>query len=256
MSRNGMSSAGSERAPMFHDRSEEPVLRSMAQQLGEWNAAGDRKAVFLGCYTMMTKNMYTAADQGEFADAVWVRCLLKRFAEYYFDALRAFSTDPRLTVPVWKTAHEATKLPAVTPAQLLFLGVNAHINYDLVLAVEEVLAPEWQGLHSSQQAARYDDYCHVNDIISRTIDAVQDEVLTPAMPVMGVVDTMMGRMDEILISTLLTRWREEVWQRSLCLLEAGPGQRRSLLLQELDTHVMKRAEVLASPDWSIFRKLM
>jgi hypothetical protein len=227
----------------------------MEQQLDEWTAVGDRKAVFLGCYTMMTKNMYIAADRGEFSDAIWVRRLLERFAEYYFDALRVYSTDPTLTVPVWRTAHNATETTTITPVQLLFLGVNAHINYDLVLAVEELLAPEWRELHSSQKSARYDDYCHVNDIIARTIDAVQDAVLTPAMPSMGVLDTLMGRLDEYIISSLLTHWRDEVWQRSMQLLDVGIESGRSVILHELDAHVMERADVIASPDWSVFRKL-
>lgn len=232
------------------------LVHDMDRQLAAWTADADRKAIFLGCYTMMTKNMYAAVAREEFIDAAWVRRLLERFAQYYFDALRVYVTHPEQTLHVWRIAHDAARTPSVTPVQLLFLGVNAHINYDLVLAVEELLAPEWRELHSAQREARFDDYSHVNDIIARTIDAVQDDVLSPAMPSLGVVDTLMGRLDEFLISTLLTRWRDDVWQWSLNLLDARTGPQRDALLSDLDAHVIGRAEFLLSPDWRNLHRLI
>ncbi len=34
--------------------------------------------------------------------------------------------------------------------------------------------------------SHYTDHCHVNDVIGGTIDAVQDQVIEPAMPVMDI----------------------------------------------------------------------
>ncbi|MCZ7556896.1 MAG: DUF5995 family protein [Bacteroidia bacterium] len=242
-------------SPILAAQAERTLVYEMDRQLAAWTADADRKAVFLGCYTMMTKNMYAAVAREEFMDAAWVRRLLERFAHYYFDALRVYVNNPDQALHVWRMAHDAARTPSVTPVQLLFLGVNAHINYDLVLAVEELLAPDWRELHGAQREARFDDYSQVNAIIARTIDAVQDDVLSPAMPSLGVVDALMGRLDELLISTLLTRWRDDVWQWSLKLLDAGAGPKRDALLCDLDAHVIGRAEVLLSPDWRNFHRL-
>lgn len=233
-----------------------PVVFRMERQLRQWESTGDRKAVFLGCYTMMTRNMYTAVDSGDFSDAAWVRRLLEHFADYYFKSLETYGSEPAKAASVWRAAHEATAKEGITPVQLLFLGVNAHINYDLVLALEDLLAPEWGSLHPAQRTDRHADYCQVNAIIARTIDAVQDSILSPAMPLMGVVDTMMGRLDELLISSILTRWRDEVWQSALALLEVRTSEERAKLVEDVEMLVMERAAILASPDMSIVRKLL
>jgi hypothetical protein len=64
----------------------------------------------------------------------------------------------------------------------LLLGVNAHINYDLVLTLVDLLEPEWKQLSAEQCQQRHSDYCHVNEIISLTIDIVQDDVLERSIP--------------------------------------------------------------------------
>jgi hypothetical protein len=227
-----------------------PVLRRMEQQVDIWKQSADRKAVFLQCYSMMTGNMYEATVRGDFADALWVQQLLEHFAEYYFDALHNYINNDYTALPVWRIAHDAALDPDVSAVQLLLLGVNAHINYDLVFAVEDLLAPTWSALHTVQQNARYEDYCHVNTIIARTIDDVQDAVIAPGMPWMRVLDGMMGRIDEFMIASLLAHWRDEVWQNVLRLLEIGQdSDMRLTAIQEIERSVVRRADLLVSGQW-------
>ncbi len=232
------------------------VLHRMEQQLLQWEHSADRKAVFLGCYTMMTRNMHHAVEQGEFADAEWVSRLLAHFAEYYFGALTAYMNEPDLSHPVWRIAHDAAGNKDITSLQLLLLGVNAHINYDLVLALFDMLSEEWPQLDSRTRSERHADYCHVNAIIARTIDAVQDDILSPSMPVIGLIDSLMGRVDEMLISTLLTRWRDDVWQASLRLLDASDIRERTLGIQDVEVRVIERADMLAMRDWNSVKSLL
>ena len=225
------------------------ILLEMEQQLRNWESSADRKAVFLGCYAMMTHNMHDAVEAGEFNDGEWVRQLLLRFARYYFDALECYEKEADAARQVWRIAHDAAAESDITPLQLLLLGVNAHINYDLVLALDDVLAEEWPRLDPEARTKRHADYCHVNDIIARTIDAVQDAILNPAMPIMETVDTLMGRLDEMLISSLLTRWRDEVWQSALRVLEPPDGEQREAVRREVEVRVLDRADMLAIRDW-------
>ena len=196
-----------------------PVLNRMQVLVDRWDTCADRKAVFLRCYRMMTANMLAALDGGEFRDRAWVETLLHHFAGYYFDALDAYEQDPAAAPAVWQLAHEACCDAAVHPIQHLLLGVNAHINYDLVLTVADLLEPEWDALPAERQALRYADHGHVNRVIARTIDAVQDEVLDPVMPSMDWLDMLMGPLDEYLISRLITGWRETVWHNAVHLLD-------------------------------------
>ena len=121
---------------------QEATLARMTTLTDQWEAAHDRRAIFLGCYRLMTRNMLDAIEAGRFHDGEWVSRLLGRFANYYFAALERFEQDGANTPPVWKLAFDATRDEDVTTLQHLLLGVNAHINFDLVFSLYDLLWPE------------------------------------------------------------------------------------------------------------------
>ena len=133
---------------------------------------------------------------------------------------------------VWRCAHDAARRSNTPAISLLLLGVNAHINYDLVLAVADLLEPEWPSLSDEERRARYEDYCRVNDIIGRTIDSVQDGILEKREPIMALVDTLFGPVDEWLVSRGITEWREEVWGHAVRRVETTGDAQREVLRQE------------------------
>lgn len=228
-----------------------PLVRRMDRMVREWEYCADRRAAFLRCYMMMTVNTLQAIDTREFRDPTWVERLLHRFAEYYFEALDAFEEGAELSPPVWRFAHETARQENRWVIQHLLLGVNAHINFDLVLTLEELLRDEWPKLETARREQRYEDYCHVNAIIARTIDDVQDDVIRPSMPVMGVVDGLMGRLDEFLISRFITGWRDEVWKRAVALVETTDTDQRNSSVQRLESDVMLKARAIAEHRWRV-----
>jgi hypothetical protein len=127
------------------------TLRRMQDTIDQWALTGDRRAVFLRCYAMMTQNILAGIEQGEFTDPAWVQLLLDRFADYYFSALEAYELRSPLTPGVWKTTFDAAQTPKTAAIQLLLMGVNAHINYDLVLVLVDLLEPEWARLPEAER---------------------------------------------------------------------------------------------------------
>lgn len=207
-----------------------PVLDRMHGLLERWSAEGDRRDVFLRCYALMTANMHAAIGRGDFADGPWVAGLLARFADYYFEALRSWEVDPDSAPRVWQSAHASTRDADAVVLQQLLLGVNAHINYDLVLTVHDVLADEWNVMTTARRERCFDDYCRVNAVIAATIDAVQDDVLAPAIAFSVILDRLMGRLDEYMISRLVSSWRDHTWDDAVRLLdEPDAGQRRTIV---------------------------
>lgn len=219
-----------------------PVLERMQALVLQWQQVSDRRAIFLDCYRLMTANMLQAIDRREFNDPAWVNHLLHHFADYYFFALDAYERDVISAPQVWQVAFGAAKGERLLPVQNLLLGVNAHINYDLVLTLDELLQPEWQQLDEARRRARFADHCRVNDIIGATIDAVQDQVLEPAMPVLQVVDVLLGRLDERMISRLITRWRGNVWQHAVRLVEAANTSQRTALTRRVEIEALQMAK--------------
>jgi hypothetical protein len=220
----------------------------MQELIMHWEAATDRRSIFLSCYCMMTENMLAAIERGEFKDPAWVDRLLHDFADYYFAALQAYDDNPASAPRVWRVAHDFTQDEHAWALQELLLGVNAHINYDLVLTLAGLLQPEWGRLSENQRSERHSDYCYVNDIIGGTIDAVQDQVLEPAMPWMDLIDRLLGRGDERLISRLLMGWRDRVWDYSMEMLKAESTDERTRLVQQVEAEALKLARAIMLSD--------
>ncbi len=216
------------------------VLLQMDNHVQRWDAVHDRRSIFLGCYAMMTGNMLDALDTGRFADDDWVARLLQRFAEYYFDALELYEARSLTTPRVWKLAHDNAQHEHVMTVQHLLLGVNAHINYDLVFAVAELLTPEWETLTEAQRDQRHADYERVNAIIGETIDRVQDQILEVRSPWLDVVDKLMGPVDEWLISEIIAHWRDTVWRDAIQYLETPSPDERARLKQKVEDAAMQR----------------
>lgn len=221
------------------------VTEEMQALIERWQPAGDARAVFLSCYSLMTNNVFTAIDEGAFIDPLWVNRLLQRFAGYYFEALETYERGSTIAPAVWQVAFDSAKAGDQQPLQLLLLGVNAHINYDLVLTLVDMLQPEWPVLSSERREQRYADHCHINDVIGRTIDVVQDEIVEPLSPEMDRVDRALGPLDEWLTSTLISRWREEVWQNALRWLAAGDAAEQEAVREQVEQMTLKRAEAIS-----------
>jgi hypothetical protein len=216
------------------------TLDRMQSLVQAWEARGDRRCIFLGCYALMTANMLQAVDRSRFRDGPWVSRLLHRFAAYYFDALEQYEQDRPGIPAVWKQTHDAARNGGIKTLQHLFLGVNAHINFDLVFTLVDVLTPEWSGLSEAGRRTRQDDHSLVNTIIAETIDAVQDEVVERHTRWLDIVDRGLGRLDEWLVSQLIAQWRSDVWVNATRVLEAAHPQQRDALRDDIERAVLRR----------------
>ncbi len=188
----------------------------MLELAARWERTGDRRALFANAYGRMTGAMLEAIARDEFEDSRWVGRLLDRFADYYFDAVDAWDDDSDCPL-VWCDAFAACNHEHLHPLQVLFLGINAHINHDLVYALADLL-DDWERLDSTTRLEREVDHRNVNLVIARTVDIVQDEVIDPRSPVLGVLDEVFAGLDEWLFSRLIASWRSDVWDQTQRLL--------------------------------------
>lgn len=218
------------------------VVERMQGFLRQWEQSGDNRAVFLGCYRLMTINMLEAIRRQEFNDPDWVERLLYRFADYYFDALAAYERERPAAPAVWRQTFQATCQPKASVLQSLLLGVNAHINYDLIFTLVDLLGEEWRWMTPQRRKSRYADHSYVNEVIYRTVDAVQDTIIEPRQPLMEVADRMFGPLDEWAIASLIRSWRDKVWQDAIALLEAEEPLERQRLCQEVEQEALRRGE--------------
>lgn len=221
----------------------EPILDRMAAQLAAWDDAGDGRAVFLDCYCQMTQAVLHAVDDGRFADPSWVALLLDRFADYYFISIDGGDGAQPVPEP-WVLAHAAAVGNDAHPLQLLLAGVSAHINYDLVLALVDLLDDEWPSLDAAGRERRRHDYDVINLVIAETADAVQDRVVERRAPELSVVDVVMLGWDERLAVRLLTGWRRQVWRHAVELLDDREPETRRARVMRIEHRCVRRARRL------------
>ncbi len=227
-----------------------PIIGQMEQLVRQWTEKADDRAVFLSCYMRMTSNVLIENKPETFHDPIWVNTLLHHFAGYYFVALDAYEKKVATTPVIWLIAHNTAMETKKSVLQKLLLGVNAHINYDLSLTLYDLFHENWQQLSQNERDLYYEDYTRVNDIISITIDAVQDEIIAPEMPNMQMLDKILGRADEWLISKLIVAWREEVWNNAVNLLSAKNKEERDLIITQIEADAIRRNDAILSENWA------
>lgn len=223
---------------------QEDVMQRMQALIQTWKAASDRRAIFLECYALMTHNMFVAISKGEFEDNAWVSTLLNHFSDYYFKALMAYDTTPENAPLVWRYAFDAANRNNVHVLRNLVLGINAHINFDLVFALSDILQSEWSGLTPEQRQSRYRDHCKVNKIITDTIDSVQDQIVDRYDAMLEVVDKILGPLDEWMTAWMISDWREHVWINAVRLIESLDEAERQAMIATVEKHSIQRAHAI------------
>ncbi len=167
---------------------------------------------------------------------------MQNFAGYYFKALETFENGTAKPPEVWRIAFQSAKNPRTHAVQLLVLGVNAHINYDLVFALSDMLASEWAQLSPEQHQVRYRDFCAINAIINTTFDGVRDQIIDRYDPLVGELDKLLGPLDKWMTTLLISEWREEVWKHATRLLEPAEADARAAIIQQVHQLALARAQ--------------
>ena len=141
------------------------ILETAAELRAIALTASDASGFFPALYSRVTSRIGAAIADGTFADGPALDGFATRFATYYVDAHRDPSRRPRS----WKAAWDVADDPNLLIVQHLLLGINAHVNHDLALAV--VAAADERGDLLSIRP----DFDAVNDVLAATYpDIVAD----------------------------------------------------------------------------------
>lgn len=216
------------------------LIDRMERQASEWEQCEDLRCIFLRCYSLMSGNVLAAVRAQQFADCDWVANLMHHFAGYYFEPLARYDAGETPVPAVWQHAHDAAREEKAAAAQHLLAGVNAHINYDLALAMYDLLEPEWAELSPAGRYKRRDDHDAINVIIADTVNRVQDQVVEQHDPWMDIIDRLGGELDEWLAAQMIRLWRDRVWERSRALLAAESADAREAIRADMEEEAMLR----------------
>jgi hypothetical protein len=220
-------------------------VEGAVERLGELatrlRARGDRRAVFLTIYERMTRAVRNGIDGGRFADADWMRDYTITFANHYRRAFRAFERGRLRAVPdPWRVAFGTAGRADRLVVQDAFLGVNAHINYDLALALRDV------GIDADRER-KYADHLAIDGILARLVDAQQTALADLYAPAVDDIDRALGRVDESLTLYSLTEGRQQAWRMAVVLSDAPWSAVRTLARRTLQTTATGAAFLVRGP---------
>ena len=211
------------------------VVDGLAARERQFRAAGDRRAVFLTLYGVVSAEMRERVRRGAFADSAWVHRYAVAFANLYREALEHDEAGRAADVPkAWRLCFDAARAGRGLVLQDLLLGVNAHVNNDLPLALSAVsIDPD--------RTARYGDHTAVNAVLADITERATQQIASLYAPGVALLDDCAGEVDELIGLFSLQVARESAWEGAVSLANArGPLERRLI-----STLIGSRAAVMA-----------
>jgi hypothetical protein len=219
----------------------EEALAGLTALEQSFRVSNDRRAVFIGAYIAITAAMQQAIGTGEFKDDIWVRQYLLHFVRLYMKALNAFEQGDLEHVPAaWRVAFQLSSKGEGLVIQHLLLGVNAHINHDLAIALMGAgIDPD--------RPMRYNDHTGVNEVLKRAANSLQDHVERLYAPSLHILDQLLGHWDEDFACLMVDKARETAWHHCLALADCATEEDREAVLHRIDEHAGALAELIAQP---------
>ena len=201
----------------------------------------DRRGVFATAYLGITRAVEGEIQAGAFHDAAWATRYLVAFGNLYRRALLAWESGDHAAVPkAWRIAFQCAGEGWGLVIQHLLLGINAHINHDLAVALAQVgIDPD--------RPLRYADHTHINAVLEGATEQLKAGVSAKYAPILERVDWIAGRLDDDLTRFSIPKARDHAWSCAVALAAARGETERSILLRALDEQAGVLAGAILAP---------
>ncbi len=201
----------------------------------------DRRGVFVTAYLAITRAIEREILAGGFNDPEWAAQYLVFFGNLYRGALLAWiSREPGSVPKSWSIAFEAAQTGTGFVIQHLLLGINAHINHDLALALDEV------GIDPGRPG-KYEDHTRVNTVLEAATVSLKSEVSGKYAPILERLDWIAGRLDDDITRFSIPKARDHAWSCAVSLSGAKSDAERAILLRTLDEQAAVIARLILAP---------
>ncbi len=186
------------------------AVREMERRYQPLAASCSHQALFALTYLRVTQTYaWSARQPGYYADPGWTTHAVAVFAKYYLQAFDAWTADNSSTaVPrAWRTAFDAARDGAVSGAGNFFLGLNAHINRDLALAMAGA------GLTTPDGRSAKPNFDRIDKLLNSVTEPLVAELSARLDPSMDDTELPFG-VDAVATGNLMFAWREQAWRNA------------------------------------------
>lgn len=217
----------------------EDVLSGLTALESMFVSERDKRGVFATAYAEMTRELSDRVERGEFEDPEWLRRYIPAFADLYRQALLAYEEDPDRAPKPWRIAFDAAQTESLL-IQDVFLGINAHMNHDLPLALMAVTI-------DPDRESRYRDHVSVNRALRTATGPVQDRIRDLYAPGLGLLDIAAGEFDEFVTNFSFEKAREAAWWGGVSLVDAEDETVRDRRLEDIEDRSAVLARLVLAP---------
>ena len=217
------------------------VVNGLAALESNFRARQDRRSIFLTLYGVVSSEMRTRVAARAFADPEWVHRYAVAFANLYREALEAYDDRRLAEVPKsWRLAFDAAHGGESLVLQDVLLGVNAHVNNDLALALDRVsIGPD--------RERRRRDHNAVNEVLSAVTERAVQRLAALYAPGFTTMDDCAGELDEMASLFSLQVGRDSAWESAVALANARGPIERTLTTRLVSTRAAAMARLLLAP---------
>ncbi|MBB4745111.1 hypothetical protein BJY16_008570 [Actinoplanes octamycinicus] len=172
----------------------------------------NRVASFNTLYLTITEQVADSLRSPDCVDPEWLEVLDVEFARLYFTALAAWGVPDKNPADAWEVLFRRAYDDKVTVMDAAVLGVNAHINHDLALA----LLATWDRLGYPGEGPQHPDYLLVNKIFYQQIPLLRRRFATAWQLE---IDRCVGDLDDWSQRILVRTTRAMAWEQAETLWE-------------------------------------
>ncbi|MDC8002396.1 DUF5995 family protein [Aequorivita todarodis] len=190
-------------------------------------------AYFPILYRKVTVRIKEGIRNNEFENNPRMEKLDVLFANRYIAAYECLGNNQPFTKS-WKNAFEAAKTGKLLIMQHLLLGINAHINLDLGIAVAETIGDDGELLDFEN------DFNKINEILGSMIANVEAKIISVS-PLFGLLDRFGKGREDKLVSFSINVARDGAW---LFANQYHISPNKADELNSRDTIIAKLAEKL------------
>jgi hypothetical protein len=147
----------------------EEVIVQLGDIIATETAAGSNLAFFPVLYKKVTERIQLGIQNKEFKDNPRMERLDVIFASRYIEAYRQFTAGEKPTQS-WEIAFQAAVQKKFIIMQHLLLGINAHINLDLGIAVAQTVG------ETGDLAGIESDFNKINAILAAMVAGVEASI--------------------------------------------------------------------------------
>ena len=217
------------------------VVRDFSALETTLRARQDRRCIFVTLYGVVSTEMRDRVAANAFNDPVWVHRYAVAFATLYRKAFDAYDAGKTGDVPkAWRLCFDAAAAGTGLVVQDMLLGINAHVNNDLPLALDRVsIGPNRNN--------RRRDHDAVNAVLAAVTERATQRIAALDAPGLPAIDACAGELDEMLTLFSLETARDSAWESAVTLANARDAVERQLAGRLISARAAVVGRLLLSP---------